>query len=161
MKSNQESKPKNRPLELALYYLSRQAQTIKQIRDKLTRKEFESSEIEAVINRLKELGFLDDAKYAKDFIRISKLGKPKGKYRIRLELIKKGIDKELIEVALEEGFDEGEQEELIDAAAKVYLKKIRNLPREKVYTRLMGYLLRRGFDYGKVSGKVKEILKDL
>lgn len=172
MKSNsaQERRPKNkacppmrdcrRALELALWYLSRQAQSEKQIRDKLSRKEFEGEEIDEAIKKLKDLGFVNDQKFAQDFVRQSKLGKPKGKHRLRLELIKKGIDKEIITEVLETGFSEGEQEELIDSAAKAYLKKIKNLPREKAYQRLMGYLLRRGFDYEKVSKAVKLLLKD-
>ncbi len=145
-------------LELALWYLSKSARTVSEIEVRLARKEYSAVDIDYVVKRLKDLNFLNDAEYAKNYIRNAKLGKPKGKHRIRIELIKKGVDKELISSALEEGFAEGEQEELIDSAAKTYLKKTHGLPREKVYNRLTGYLLRRGFDYGKVSTKVKELL---
>jgi len=157
---------RKKALELSLWYLSKSARTVSEIEVRLTRKEYETDDVVYVLKRLKDLNFLNDAEYAKNYVRNAKLGKPKGKHRIRMELIKKGVDKELIDDALEEGFAEGEQEELIDSAAKIYLKKLQsrsrngNLPREKVYNRLMGYLLRRGFDYGKVSGKVKEIIKD-
>lgn len=160
-KNSTEDSQRKRALELALWYLSKSARTAHEIEVRLARKEYGAEDIAYVVKRLKELNFLNDAEYAKNYTRNAKLGKPKGKHRIRMELIKKGVDKELIDDALEEGFAEGEQEELIDSAAKIYLKKIHNLPREKVYNRLMGYLLRRGFDYGKVSTKVKELLKDL
>lgn len=151
---------RKRALELALWYLSKSARTVSEIEVRLTRKEYEPEDVSYVIKRLVDLDFLNDAKYAKNYVEQAKLGKPKGKHRIRLELIKKGVDKEIIDEALEEGFGEGEQEELIDCAAKVYLKKVKNLPKDKIYTRLIGYLLRRGFDYDKVSRRVKGIIRD-
>jgi len=160
-KNSTDDAGRKRALELALWYLSKSARTVHEIEVRLTRKEYSAENVGYVVKKLKDLNFLNDEEYAKNFIRNAKLGKPKGRHRIKLELIKKGVDKELIDLAIEEGFTEGEQEELIDSAAKIYLKKIQNLPREKIYNRLMGYLLRRGFDYGKVSVKVKEILKDL
>lgn len=156
--SDEDSRKK--ALELSLWYLSKNARTVHEIETRLIRKEYSAEDVSYVIKRLVDLDFLNDAKYAKNYVDGAKLGKPKGRHRIRLELIKRGVDKELIENAIEEGFAEGEQEKLIDSAAKVYLKKCINLPREKVYTRLMGYLLRRGFDYDKVSRKAKDLLKE-
>jgi len=155
-----EHKSARKALELALWYLSKSARTQKEIEDRLGRKEYSPDDIKYAIGRLKTLEFIDDAKYAESFIRNAKLGKPKGKHRIRLELIRKGVDKELIEQALEGGFGEDEQEELINSAAKSYLKKCASLPKEKIYNRLMGFLLRRGFDYDKVSRYVKALLKE-
>ena len=167
---NEPQKSQKKAIELALWYLSKRPRTQKELEERLARKEYSSEDISYAIGRLKELDFIDDAKFAESYIRNSKLGKPKGKYRIRLELIKKGVDKELIDQKLEEGFSENEQEELISQAAKSYMKKLEhqsrpkagctNLPKEKVYRRLMGYLLRRGFDYDKVSREVKEVLKN-
>lgn len=155
-----EDKSKKRALNLALWYLSKRSRTQKELEDRLERKEYSSDDIKYAIRRLKELEFIDDAKYTESYIRNAKLGKPKGKHRLRMELIRKGVDKELVEQKIEEGFGENEMDELIAQAGKSYLKKCSNLPKEKVYNRLMGFLLRRGFDYGKVSSFVKEALKD-
>ncbi len=148
-----------RTLEYALWLLGRRAYSIKRIREKLEGKKFESEDIDAAIKRLIELKFLDDFEFAKNFIRQSALGKPKGVRRVRFELLHKGIENDVIEDALLEGNLAESEEELIKKALKTYIKKSTNLAREKIYNRSMGFLLRRGFGYDKSKRAVSEFLE--
>jgi len=52
----------------------------------------------------------------------------------------------------------GGEDELITQTIKSYLKKIENLPREKKYNRVMGFLLRRGFGYDKAKKAITNYL---
>jgi len=138
--------------------LGRRAYSVKQIREKLEGKKFESEDIDATIKRLLELKFLDDFEFAKNFIRQSTLGKPKGVQRVRFELLRKGIEKDVIENALLEGNLAESEEELIKKALKTYIKKSTNPTRDKIYNRSIGFLLRRGFGYDKSKRAVSEFL---
>lgn len=151
---------KNRSFEYGLWLLGRRPYTQKNLREKLEGKKFESDEVDAAISRLLELGFLDDLEFAKNYIRQSTLGKPKGGRRIRFELMRKGVDKELIEQAIEEANLHDAEPELIMLALKNYLKKLHNLPREKIYARAMGFLMRRGFPYNESKKAISTYLDE-
>jgi regulatory protein len=147
-----------RALGYSFWLLSRRARTEKEIREKLALKECSSETIETVIGKLFELKFLDDLEFARNYVRRSKIIKPKGKYRLFQELIRKGVGKEIVNQAIEEGLG-GEEENLAETALKSYLHKIKNLPREKQYNRAMGYLLRRGFSYDEAKKATLVILE--
>ena len=136
---------KKKSLEYAFWLLGRRAYTQKQIREKLESKEFGSQDIESTVERLINLKFLDDFEFAKNYVRQSTLGKPKGKYRLKIELSRKGVDKELIEQALTEELS-GE-EDLASQALARYGKKFAKLDRQKRYEKSMRFLLGRGFSY--------------
>jgi regulatory protein len=137
--------------------LGRRARTEKEIREKLALKECEESEINNVVRKLYEWKLLDDLEFARSYVRQSKNFKPKGKYRLRLELVKKGVDRELADQAIEEGLS-GEAEGLAADALAPYLKKITGLPREKQYNRAMGFLMRRGFSLDEAKKAVHALL---
>ena len=146
-----------RALEYSFWLLGRRARTEKEIRDKLLAKECAQEIIEETIKKLRKLKFIDDFEYAKNYIRQSKIIKPKGKYRLFQELVRKGVEKETVNQAIEEGL--GEEEDLVSLALKSYSNKIKNLSREKQYNRAMGYLLRRGFSYDEAKKAVKKYLE--
>lgn len=149
----------NKPLNYALWLLGRRAYTQKQIREKLKGKEFLPEQIEATVNRLLELKFLDDLEFAKNFIRQSTLGKPKGKYRLTMELSRKGVAKELIEQALTEELL-GEENLAAQALAR-YGKRFAGLDRQKRYEKSMRFLLARGFSYDVAKKALTDRIKNI
>ena len=86
---------KNRGLEL----LSYRPMSAKELRDKLTEKGEEPAAAEAAVTWLCEQGFLDDARYAGMVVR-HYAGKGYGAGRIRQELQRRGVPRELWEEAL-------------------------------------------------------------
>ena len=149
-------KKPNSPLKYALWLLGRRARTEKEIREKLALKGCEESEINNVVRKLYEWKLLDDLEFARSYVRLSKIGKPKGKYRLLQELRRKGVQNEVANQAIEEGI--GAEENLAEVALKSYAKKIANLTREKRYNRAMGFLLRRGFSYDQAKKVILVIL---
>lgn len=88
-------------------YLARRIRTEKEVRDWLQKKEAPEELQEEIIKKLVTLKLLNDFEYACSFIRTRNLIKPKPKKVITMELAKKGIEKNIIQKALQEiGVDE-------------------------------------------------------
>ncbi|OGJ42750.1 hypothetical protein A3I58_00980 [Candidatus Peregrinibacteria bacterium RIFCSPLOWO2_02_FULL_39_10] len=101
------------------------------------------AEIGHAIQRLFELNYLDDKKYAEDFI-LSKLRiKPAGKFFLKGKLRLKGIPKEIIDSALDNaGLDESNLAiEALGARKRIWEK----YPLQKQKERAFRFLISRGF----------------
>lgn len=78
----------------ALSLLSHREHSKKELATKLKTKGHEEEEITATIERLEEMNYLNDKRFAEIFVR-SRLSKPLGASRIQQELVQKGIHSEL------------------------------------------------------------------
>ena len=132
----------------ALRYLERRARTEQELRQKLSDKHLPPQAIEAVLVRLKELGYVNDQKFALEFQRSRDDYKPMGKQRLKIELYQKGIAKEIIETV---ETDKDKEYALALRAAETRLRQYANLDKEVFYRRMSGFLARRGFDYGTIK----------
>ena len=72
----------------------------KEFRLKLRRKGYEGAVVEAVTERFKELGYLNDAAIAGQLARTLAISRLWGDRRIAISLKAKGLDRELIEAAI-------------------------------------------------------------
>lgn len=86
-------------MHIAVGLLARRDYSRHQIKTKLLQKGFELSEIEPVLDRCVDNGFLDDARFAALLLR-SHISKGHGQNRIRQSMAQKGLSKEAIERAL-------------------------------------------------------------
>ncbi len=124
-------------LNYSLRLLDRRDYTKKQLEDKLNSRGVAERDIIEVINYLKEKGYVDDERYARNYVYF-RLKRGYGKKRIRFELLNKGIDEAIIDKAL------GLQDEQAD---EVFLKKYELLRGKKnLKKKLFDYMQRRGFD---------------
>ena len=85
----------------ALSLLSHREHSKKELATKLKTRGHEEEEISATIERLEEMNYLNDERFAEIFVR-SRLSKPLGASRIQQELKQKGINSELAKTALSE-----------------------------------------------------------
>jgi len=134
---DQENKVYNR----ALLILSYRANTESEIKQKLL-KNFEEKEIEKVIPKLQKQGFINDEDFAERYVEQSK----KGKKLVRLELMKKGIAKEIIERTINSKDEQVELENARKIAEKIFKKYAKEDPKaqkQKTYEALT----RKGFSY--------------
>ncbi|MEO1270070.1 MAG: RecX family transcriptional regulator [Myxococcota bacterium] len=131
----------------ALEYISFKPRSEQEVRDKLHSREFSKEAIDAAIGRLKELGYLDDGRYAEAFARDRVVVQRYGPRRIERELHKRGVAATLIVKAL--GTLTAEQvEEAATAAADGRWRSLRTKGGLTVYARrrkLYSFLARRGF----------------
>jgi len=136
-------RPKKSAREYALSMLERFDRTEQEVRSRLKEKEYCREEIEEALAFLKEYRFINDAEYAKTYIRV--YSAKKSIRKIRFDLERKGVEKELIAAGLEEQpVDEEEQ-------IRCLLKKKGYLPGEEMensdYQKLAGALFRKGYSY--------------
>lgn len=93
--------------DMAIKYLVYWDHTVYEMSKHLKEKEFDQFEIDKVISELLELKYLDDYNYCRKYMPYS-AGKGKGKEKIKMELIQKGIEKHIIEEAMIDEETEGE-----------------------------------------------------
>jgi len=139
---------KTTALDQALRHISASMKTEKEIRDFLKRKGYLQDVSDAVINRMKELRFLDDGAYAKAYCESA--GSRKGKRLIAVELKRRGVSDELIEEALLSLTDEQ------DSARRTLEKYMRGkTPDKKTLAKAYAYLIGKGYDYDTVRSAIE------
>ncbi|MBN2015371.1 RecX family transcriptional regulator [Candidatus Dojkabacteria bacterium] len=132
--------------------LSRRPRSEHEIRLYLERKLFgedsSQSYIKNIIKRLKSNGFIDDLEFAKWWVENRVSFKPRGKYLIKQELRVKGVEKDLIEEALESSNLDHQKEYKL--AQELGLKKkriLKNLSDIRNKRKFLSFLMRKGFSY--------------
>lgn len=143
--------------ESAIKIIERNYKTEKEVRDRLKQKGYEEKQINSSIDFLKEYNFLNDDSYAKLFIK-DKLG-TKGSQKIKYDLMKKGISKEIIEENLINIDKCKEKESALNVARKKY-ESIRKKESDKykLSGKLYKFLISRGYGYEIVTDVVKKIM---
>lgn len=94
----------------AMHLLEKMDRTEAGLREKLRQNEYPPEAVDGAIEYVKSYHYLDDTRYARNFIRCYQ--NTRSQKRIRMDLLSKGIDSSLIEQALEEEY-EGEEIQLI------------------------------------------------
>lgn len=139
----------------ALHLLEQMDRTTQQLREKLQANEYPFECIEEAIKYVESFHYLDDARYAENYVRFSQ--EKMSKMQLRRKLGQKGIERNLIEKALEEY----QSDELVQIEQLVRKRKyVPGNSDEKEFQRTYQYILRRGFkssDILKVMKKECEI----
>ncbi|MFA5356951.1 MAG: regulatory protein RecX [Candidatus Omnitrophota bacterium] len=116
----------------------------KEVRDRLKKKKFDAETIEDTVSFLKEKAFIDDEQFARAWIR-SRVKKPLGIRRLKVELRLKGIDKAIIDAGINELKSDYSEEDVVKSIAKNRLSRLKGIDQQKAKKRVYAYLLRRGF----------------
>jgi regulatory protein len=141
---------------IALRQLSASARSRGELESTLARKKVPPDAAGRVLDRLEEVGLIDDRRFAQNWVESRQTRRHLSKPALRHELQAKGVAREDIDLALE---DIGRDEELRAARmlAGKKLKTTASLPREVQKRRVAGALARRGFS----SDIVARVLADL
>jgi regulatory protein len=124
----------------ALNLLGYRARSEAEIRDRLARYGYVWETIEGVVLRLKELGYLDDAEFAR--MKAREKARRYGPRRVSVELRKSGVGEALAREVVEEEFaGRSEVGEARSAAARRYNGRGSDAEARRVY----GFLVRRGY----------------
>lgn len=84
---------------------------------KLARRGFEEVEVEAVLDRLSEQGYLDDLKTARDFAS-QRAARGEGRVRLLAELLRRGAPSEVAEQVAAEALPENDLPAALEAASR-------------------------------------------
>lgn len=151
MKSDNRKKTFARGKERALYILERSEKTERELRTKLKANQYVDEIIDEIIDFLKKYKYIDDYRYAERYIEYK--SKSRSYKQIKAELFKKGISSEVIK----SNFKNIEANEKITIQKLVNKKKIDwNSLDDMDIHKLMGYLLRKGFQYEQIC----EVIRD-
>jgi len=142
----------------ALRALALRPRSKKEISDLLDRLDLERAVSEGIISELTEAGFIDDRRFARDFVRAKAELKGWGPHRLDFRLRELGIARRIIEEVLAERFTRETQQEMAWALARKKLGS--SPPDERAVKRVSDMLKRRGFDFEVINGVVFELLRE-
>jgi len=154
-----QAEERHRAEQLALRYLGYKPRTASQIRDYLSKKGFESRDIERVIQSFIEKKYLDDEDYAKLWIDERKRMRPRGRYLLRQELIYRGIEENLVEDVLHQNLSDQDEVALITQLMKKKWKPHSFPNGFEMKKKMVPFLQRKGFPLDlilSVINKLKE-----
>lgn len=140
--------------QAALHYLNFKMRTEKEIREYLAKKDY--SEIDAVIERLREHRLINDKEYAKSFVRTNYQLKTEGPKKIERSLYAKGLTQDEIDYGLEEYSDEDQLENAKKLTEKT-LKRQRNKSNREIEQKIREQLMTKGFDRDIITQVLDEM----
>lgn len=129
-------------------HMRTEAELRRLMRERVEQGEAGQAVIDAVIVRLKEYGYLDDAAFAETFARLRQENDKLGQRTVRQKLQQKGVAAGTIEETIEARYGGTDEE----ALARQYLerKRIRKPEDEKQTARVMRRLVAAGFSTGVI-----------
>lgn len=117
--------------------------------------------VEEVLDRLENVGLIDDGRFARQWIDERLRSRPVGLSLLRRELRQKGIDAEIVETALEESASgEGEAGRAYEALRRQTYRYAR-LDRDAAHRRMVAFLGRRGFGQDVIYHVVRRVLDEM
>lgn len=134
--------PLGQALDAAYRYLSRRERTESEMRGRLGRS-FDAPTVTAALEVLRDLGYVDDARYARMFVQDKRSLEQWGSERIERVLRSRGIDHEVIETALRDDPAGAEADRALELLKRRFRLPLAD-PRDR--ERALGVLLRKGFD---------------
>jgi regulatory protein len=135
--------------------LARRPYSVAEMRQALAKKFNDKEGVQQAVVRLRELGYLDDRKFAEHHAASLAQNRGLGRLRIRRELKSKLVDYKAIEPALQEAFSQTNEQEILE---QVLEKKVRTLRLPLTQSKLHSLcqsLMRRGFRAGDIMRAVR------
>jgi regulatory protein len=152
-------------LDKALRLLAVRARSTSELRQTLTRAKDRPSadDVTWVITTLTERGYLDDARFADQFVRDRASSRGWAKHRLRQELRKRGISQSHVDPALAQADDDAAIDDARSAsdAARKWRRTHAARDPDRDKQRLYGFLARRGFSPDVIRGAMRDVLKDV
>ncbi len=142
----------NKAWEAALRLLEVRPRAEREIRDRLRRKQYDAEQIDGVILRLRDLGLLDDAQFARLWVANRAATKPKGAVALRRELMSKGVDRQIAGDVVERALDPQTEADACEYVARQVVRRYVSVSDWPSFQRKLGGLLqRRGFGWETVG----------
>ncbi|MCC3329982.1 recombination regulator RecX [Nocardia abscessus] len=146
--------------EACLRLLAVRARSRAELAQRLAAKGYSAEVSERALERLADVGLIDDAAFAEQWVHSRHTFSGKGKQALAQELRRKGVTQSDAASALDAITADDEEER----AGELVRRKLRSLPRdldrEKAIRRLVGMLARRGYSQATAYRVVKAELAD-
>lgn len=135
---------------LALRYVAIRSRSEWEMQDYFRRKQVDKEAGSQIIQRLRDLGMVDDIVFARSWVNNRRLLKNVSKRRLRLELAQKHVSSETIDQVLQEDETDDRQ-----SLRELIQKKRARYPDNQKF---MQYLARQGFSYDDIKNVLNEEL---
>ena len=129
------------------------------MRTYLERRAEDKDVVKSVLDRLKQQNYLDDARYARQFVRLRTELRKQGAFRIARDLRARGVPDRHIEAALAERADESDESALVRARLPRRIKSLRGPLDERRMASLYRSLLRAGFSADTIRRELTGLTK--
>lgn len=149
-----EKSNERRAKDKALWLISYRSHSKKELFDKL-RRDFDEDSAQKAVDRMQELGLINDGEFAKAYARKLVYGKKMSLRAAELELRRKGIDNITAEQVLSE-LEYDAQTQIIEFISKKY----RNIEDEKVRRRAVAALQRKGYGWDDIKQAIESMSGD-
>ena len=143
----------------AINGLARRAYSVYEMRSYLERRAEDKDVVKGVLDRLKQLDYLDDARYARQFVRLHSELRKQGPFRIARDLRARGVPDRHIEAALAEGSVESNESAMVRTRLERRLKTLRGPLDERRVASLYRSLLRAGFSADTIRRELSALAK--
>jgi regulatory protein len=158
-------KPRQIDTEPALYdaaikILMRRAHSVSEMKKALIRRTADEDLIQKVIARLKQNGYIDDARYAKQFARQRTEGRKQGKFRVARDLRARGVPDRHIEAALEEAAQNTDEAGVVRQRIERKLRSFRGEIDDRKLASLYRSLLRSGFSADVIRRELHSLTRE-
>jgi regulatory protein len=147
---------RKRTFERAIKLIAAKSRSVAELRERLLQsRRANKTDVDAVIARLKESGYLDDERFAFSYASLRVKQRPIGRRRLERDLKFKKVESAVANEALELVYAETPEEKLIDRAIEKRIR-LKGPPTNRLAAKnLFDHLLRQGFSFELVSDKVR------
>jgi regulatory protein len=157
--------PRSLETESALYQaaikiLVRRARSVHEMKKALERRCGDKSLVNKVVERLKDAGLIDDARYAKQFARQRTETRKQGRFRIARDLRGRGIPDRHIEAALEEAAKNTDESATVRQRIERKLRSFRGEINKRKVASIYRSLLRSGFSADVVRRELRAVARE-
>ena len=149
-----EPKREEQARDVCLRLLTVRARTRSELEAQLTKRGYADDVSARVLDRLVDVGLLDDVAFAEEWVRSRRANSGKGKRALATELRTKGVDPDVIAETLD-SVDAGEWRVQAEDLVAAKLRRDKLDDEVKVTRRLVGMLARRGYSQGMAFDVVR------
>ncbi len=143
----------------SLRLLSFRNRSEREIINKMKEKEYNEETIKNTISFLKQYKYIDDENFASDYVKSKMRTQKLGKIRLKQELLKKGVSKDIISTTIDELSDSDQQcQAALELATKKLQTTYKNDDTKSQYRKLGAFLQRKGFEYEIISKVLSELV---
>lgn len=142
---------------IVLRQLTASARTRVELERTLAKRNVPDDAAGRVLDRMTEVGLIDDAEFAREWVRQRQLGKGLARRALADELRRKGVADDLAQAALGQVDDEAERSAAFELAARK-ARASRGQPHDKRLRSLAGMLARKGYPPGLAFAVTRDVL---
>ena len=146
---------RSKPLALALRFLASRSRSEAEVRQRLASRGVDAQDIEGVLERLRELGYVDDADFAAAVIRARTQRRARGRRLVAEELQAKGVSEDVAESVLNASY--GDELAVARPVAERQARRLQGRGFAEFRQRLGAFLVRRGFEHATAESLVTEL----